>query len=178
MLTEIGSKQLQDIGFILRERYDPLLKQSSSNYSDSIYTRSTNMCRTILSLRSLLAGLLPDDHNLQHPEKVPKIVKRYRTLETLYPQADGACAALSERRKVLFGTDFLANSISDYYIFENKIKAIFGYEEKVNWLEVKEVLTCHLVHGLELPKGISEDDIDKATEITGYMWGALYNVSA
>jgi hypothetical protein len=161
-----------------RERYDDLL-QKSSNYSNSVYTRSTNMCRTILSLRSLLSGLLPDDPLLLYPQHVPKIIKRVRTLETLYPQADGVCLALSERRKILFNNnnDFLSNSILHYNIFENKIKTIFGYEEKVNWLEMKEVLTCHLVHGLKLPENITEEDIDKATQITGFMWGALYNVS-
>lgn len=148
MLTHAGSEQLINVGSVFRKRYEHLL---TSNFSDSIYTRSTNLCRTILSLRSLLKGFLPDDE--LHPSKVPKIVKRLRTLETLYPQADGACPALAERRKEILGKNYLSEAIHEYDNFENKIKGIFGYSTAVNWLEVKEVLTCHLLHGIKLPEG-------------------------
>lgn len=149
MLTHIGSEQLTEIGSVFRKRYEDLL---TSNFSNSIYARSTNLCRTILSLRSLLAGLLPEDQ--LYPSKVPKIVKRLRTTETLYPQADGACPALSIRRKEILGENYLSEGVHEYDIFENKIRGIFGYVSAVNWLEVKEVLTCHLVHGIKLPEGM------------------------
>lgn len=48
----------------------------------------------------------------------------------------------------------------------------------MNWLTVKEVFTCYDVHNIPLPMGITTADVAKASEITGCMWGALYNVRA
>jgi hypothetical protein len=46
--------------------------------------------------------------------------------------------------------------------------------ERINWLIVKEILTCHLTHGVEFPEGVSSEDVDKVSEIAGTLWGILY----
>ena len=189
MLTQIGVQQLQNLGASLRTRYFDLLIQHNEtkehpSFSSSIYCRSTNMCRTILSLRSFLTGFLQTDLTqgnkspTHHPRK-PVIVRRHKLTETLYPQADGPCHGISQRREHLFSDNFVQSKIlSDYESFEKKIKTILGFENQpVNWLVVKEVLTCHTVHGIPLPEGITDEDIDKATVIAATMWGRLYNVS-
>jgi len=182
MLTELGSQQLQHLGISMRARYFDLLMQHNGTNDDdddhslssSIYCRSTNMCRTILSLRSFLTGFLQSDTTTK-----PLIVRRHKLTETLYPQADGPCHKISQRREHLFSDNFIETKIlSDYEVFEKKIKRVLGFENHpVNWLVVKEVLTCHTVHGIKLPEEITDEDIDKATIIAATMWGRLYNVS-
>jgi hypothetical protein len=178
MLTDIGSQQLMSVGASLRTRYKNLL--NNTNYASSIYCRSTNMCRTLLSLRSILNGLLLDNPDFDVPtsfKSVPVIISRPKVFETLYPQADGLCMALNARSDYLFGNHFLSTNIPGYEDFEKKISHIIGYEgETVDWLVVREVLTCHLEHKIPLPPGIVESDIDKAAYISSYMWGALFNV--
>ena len=128
--------------------------------------------RTLQSLRSLLYGMLTLN-DLPHS---PLITTRRKTEETLYPQADGPCQALSNRREYLFGKDFLSRTVPEYDHFEAKTKSVLGHSESsvIPWLTVKEILTCHYSHNLPLPPGLTSDDIDKATYITGYMWGVLY----
>ena len=48
--------------------------------------------------------------------------------------------------------------------------------EKINWLNVKEILTCHEVHNISWVEGVTAEDVDKVTEITGWGWGVLYKV--
>lgn len=86
MLTELGSSQLATIGRNFHQRYYDLL--NISNPSRQIYSRSTNMCRTLLSLRSFLSGfLLSNSEFMTELSLLPKLVSRCKTEETLYPQA-------------------------------------------------------------------------------------------
>lgn len=184
MLTELGSLQLQNLGKSIRARYFDLLIQNNNetngSYSSSIYCRSTNMCRTILSLRSFLFGFLQvenTDIQTNYQTNQPIIIRRHKLAETMYPQADGPCYSVAKRREILFADNYLeSKTLSNYYSFEKKIKRILGFENSpVNWLVVKEVLTCHTVHGMPLPADITDEDIDKATVIAATMWGRLYN---
>lgn len=178
MLTELGSQQLQNLGKSMRTRYfDVLVQNKTDEFSSNIYCRSTNMCRTLLSLRSFLTGFLQTESS-ESTKTLPLVVRRHKHKETLYPQADGPCHSVSKRREVLLSDNFVSKSLSDYDSFEQKIKRILGFQRgPVNWLTVKEVLTCHTVHEIPLPADITDEDVDKATVIAATMWGRLYNVN-
>src|SRR5579872_3276163 len=59
-LTAIGLKQEYNLGSQLRNKYINQYHLLSNQYSkDTLYVRSTDMDRTILSAKSFLAGLYP-----------------------------------------------------------------------------------------------------------------------
>ena len=143
-LTEIGSQQLIEIGRQIRSRY--FSSFFSAHNDRKMFCRSTNMCRTIQSLRSLLAGLFDINNLTNNQHYSPSIIidTRPKVSETMVPQADGPCNALSHRRSLIFPPDLLEQKISGYHSIETKMKNLLGYD-KVNWLTVKEVLTCYSV---------------------------------
>ena len=51
---------------------------------------------------------------------------------------------------------------------------MLGYEDKVSWVTVKEILTCYEAHGIAFPPGVTESDADEVTKLAGWMWGVLY----
>ena len=196
-LTELGSWQLMTAGQQLRRRYTAAfqLDQQQHSLSDLIYCRSTNMCRTIQSLRSLLYGLFVTDaaddaEELQQQQQqqqqqgkptasLPAIAVRPIKEETLFPVFDGSCSAMIHRRSVIYPPTLMAERIADYAAFDQRMRTLLGFpthEEKINWLNVKEILTCHEVHNISWVQGVTAQDVDKVTEITGWSWGVLYKV--
>lgn len=72
-LTELGSSQLVAVGKELRRRYaGTLLPKNIEDAADYMYCRSTNICRTVQSLRSLLAGMYnnSDSYLLKKKNKI------------------------------------------------------------------------------------------------------------
>lgn len=156
-LTELGANQLINIGKELRRRYvGNLIPVDSAGASASLYCRSTNFCRTMQSLRSLLSGLLGiDGANYPHSstELLPTILSRLKTEETMFPGADGPCSAMNDRRAVIFANNLIETSIPGYLELEQKMRDVLGYQDRVSWLQIKEILTCYQAHGIAYPKG-------------------------
>lgn len=178
-LTEIGAQQLMSVGRELRRRYLGAhgfsfeLAEAPSN----IYARSTNMCRTLQSLRSLLAGLFAVDSTAPsalHSSTGLKISTRPKSQEVMFPTADGPCESMVERRNIIFPPNFMEQNLEGYSPLEAKVKAALGYSDKVGWLAVKEILTCSKVHGIPFPEGLTADDEKSISRLAGWMWGALY----
>ena len=179
-LTELGAQQLILAGQQLRKRYASAFELDThrSNARNLIECRSTFMCRTIQSLRSLLYGLFISNDEVPADFQPPLINVRPIDQETLFPQYDGGCPAMTNRRSIVNPPNLVAEGISNYASFDSRIRTLLGIpaEEKVNWLNVKEILTCHEVHNINLVKGITPEDVDKASEITGWTWGVMYKV--
>jgi len=104
-LTQVGSEQLTQVGAQLRKRYidsglllSPETKLDSA--ASSVYLRSTNICRTLQSLRSLLVGFFGTDEKIPH-DKLPVINTVPKRKEVLFPQGDGPCKPFSDRRQEL-----------------------------------------------------------------------------
>lgn len=157
MLTKRGVEQLARVGNKLRQRYGTFLSGGKSenihgaNISmniSSIFARSTNYCRTHMSLRSLLLGLLrhvefdPSDGSLIMPmtkmdhlkkettnSKVT-IISRSRDLETMFPRS---CPILTHHTRHLYQHDNLKSSISDYDEFKTIVESVFGIRESGYW---------------------------------------------
>ena len=205
-LTEVGFQQLKAVGKLLHQRYEKSLKLpvreevASEDWKSRLFLRSTNSCRTVQSLRSLLAGLTtgtstrtgngsgqnsngntPLIHTIEDASKLPMIQTRPKELETLFPQASGPCAAMNARKSVLFDDyDRIMNqSIPNYSILESRMKTLLGpsYENKVvPWIYIKEILTCHVVHGVSLPENMTIADEQDLTLINSFIWGRIFNV--
>lgn len=175
-LTQLGSEQLTAIGTHLRTRYvdSGILPDIKLDNAASIYCRSTNICRTLQSLRSLLIGLFAYDNNKIPRDKLPIINTVPKLKEVLFPQADGPCKPMQERRQELLAATPMS-TVPGYDQLEERMKKLLGYDEKVNWLTVKEILTCHAVHDIDHIKGVTPEDEEAVTKLTGWLWGLLYN---
>lgn len=112
-LTETGSQQLINLGSRLRYLYGNHRSENSAGWilavedhealSNSLYCRSTYLCRTIHSIRSLLVGLydidLHREEELTISEEIhPTIYTRIKAEESLYPQVDGPCPVILAQR--------------------------------------------------------------------------------
>jgi Histidine phosphatase superfamily (branch 2) len=163
-LTELGAHQLINIGRELRRRYvGSLLPSESFDASTLLYCRSTNFCRTIQSIRSLLSGLLKvdgDDYSRKSSQQLPVILSRAKNDETMFPGADGPCSAMTERRAEIFAENSMESSIPDYAELEQKMRDVLGYGDRVSWLPIKEILTCYEAHGIKFPEGVTSSFVE------------------
>jgi len=202
-LTDLGAQQLMTIGAELRRRYvGTLLPADAGDAASLLYCRSTNFCRTMQSLRALLAGLLNVGASAFPPApgaRLPTILSRPKAKETMFPTADGPCPRMTERRADVFPPTLYHAKLPFYPALEAHMKETLGYTDKVSWVTVKvracvsycqegtvpheltiadvqsqEILTCYEAHGIPFPPGVSDDDADRVTELAGWMWGVLY----
>jgi hypothetical protein len=205
-LTELGTQQLMQVGKNLRQRYHELFPPpaAAANSSEYVFCRSTNLCRTILSTRSLLAGLLfeseePPNLSLSSLKgvlsgqqstsvkvRLPLIYSKLKTEETMYPHADGPCWAMSERRRALikdlmYPNPLKATVLVPSYVtkLEARLRASLGLKglNWMTWLNLMEIMVCFQAHNLTLPEGISEEDVTNTVEFVTWKWGVLYQVS-
>ena len=141
MLTDVGAKQLRNIGTELRRRYvGTLLPANVEDASSWLYCRSTNFCRTMQSLRSLLSGLLDIESTtsvtttamgetaIMSNKRLPIIVSRPKHKETMFPSADGPCLKMNERRGEIFPPDLYHTSLPFFENLESRMKVrLFKY---------------------------------------------------
>lgn len=190
-LTERGVLQLIAVGRALRNRYldGParlrLLPDASLGAAAThVYARSTNMCRTLQSLRSLLAGFYAVDGGEEAGASTAsalgdatalRIHTRPKVREVMFPGADGPCEAMAARRNVVFPPDYMDNHWPGFGELEARVKTLLGYQDRVAWLTVKEILTCSKEHGLAFPPGITLEDEAHIGSLAGWMWGRVYS---
>lgn len=179
-LTHLGYQQLKSVGKTLQDRYKVPLKLPNviSAYQSRLLLRSTNSCRTVQSLRSLLCGFLGTDkeNNLPRPSpsSLPFIRAKPKAKETMFPGASGPSVAMASRRSIIHSQYALNEIIPDFNDFEIRMKNILGYDDKVQWLTIKEILTCHMVHDIPFPEGITIEDEQFSTMLNSRLWGLLY----
>lgn len=170
-LTQVGSLQLQQVGKELSYKYKKWLSQTDNN----IYCRTSNFCRTIQSLLSLLMGFYDTDNN----NTIKTIYARRRVDETIFPYADGPCHRMSVRRAHLIASGY--NNASKPFgmakELESKFKRVLGFRDRItwwNWLNIMEVLICYEKHTVRLPDGITSDDVVLVKQYVEWMWSNLY----
>jgi len=198
-LTELGSQQLQAIGRLLRSRYGgngdssssgSIISGDATKAADEVYLRSTNMCRTLQSLRSLVAGLyqlspeeadagaagseLFEAQQLMQASAL-QVDTRPRRAETMFAHPN--CQALRDRREQILPASKIHTSFENYEELHSRIKGQLRLtmpEDQVVWVMLKEVLTCYKVHGHPLPLDFTYEDEKVATDISGWLWGTLF----
>jgi hypothetical protein len=154
-LTELGSNQLVAVGKELRFRYiGTLLPENNSDLSSIMYCRSTNFCRTVQSLRSLLSGLIrANTNNYDDQMSLPTILYKTKDKETMFPAADGPCRAMTDRKTEIFANNLMEKSVENYLELDGRMKTLLGYTDRVSWMTIKEILTCYESHGIPFPEG-------------------------
>ena len=195
-LTEVGASQLYAVGRELRSRYvGTFLPGSVEEASSVMFCRSTNICRTVQSLRSLLAGMysenetslhlpkrFPGDKNVpkKRDRKLPFIYTRHKASETMFPHADGPCQHMSERRIKLYHQHVNSTALLRWGTLEKRMIDFIGSTHRrigwLTWLNILDVFTCFQAHGIEFPKGISSRDLEDITELVAWTWDVLYAV--
>jgi lysophosphatidic acid phosphatase type 6 len=187
MLSDMGVTQLIQVGEHLRERYvdSGYMSGEQSAGKDELYIRSTNMCRTLQSLRGLVAGLYSisgekGHREVLHDSEALKVDTRPKAQETMFPNGGGPCSFLAQRRAEILTPESYHDSTRDYSGLESKMREVLGTsdEDSVNWITLKEVTTCHRVHGRKYITDITEEEEDRVSDIAGWMWGQLYNDDA
>lgn len=193
-LTELGAQQLIRLGEKMRHRYGGnVLPLNIEEAEKHVYCRSTFICRTVHSIRSFLVGLYNIDAAESEPTTpsssndeakftltarkyhFPTIHTRPKLEETLYPQVDGRCSVILDRRVKIEPLRHL----SFYDELSTKMRRIFGYTEtNLPWINMQEVLTCHSTYNLlhHFPE-VDVNDIDQISDILAGIWGILYRVS-
>ena len=85
----------------------------------------------------------------------------------------GACSGIVQRRAEILTPEHYLESTTDYLGLERKMRQVLGLAsgDSVNWLTIKEILTCHRVHGREYIPAISEAEEERISEVAGWMWG-------
>jgi lysophosphatidic acid phosphatase type 6 len=184
-LTELGAKQLMNLGAQLRKRYalprrtdtkeEPLISPHYDDAANHIYLRSTNTCRTLQSLKCLVAGLydmrIPTDADMQI-EPLLSVSTRPKSVETLHAQPTAEFLA---RKALLLNQKFFHEAFPGWYSeFELRMRDVLGYKDEVNWLVIKEVLTCHKVHDYPFTPGLTLNDEVDATRLCAWIWGRMY----
>ena len=182
-LTQVGFQQMSAVGKELRSRYvGTLLTGDIRRDSGAIYCRSTNMCRTSQSLRSLLVGLFeinPGEHNAvispEHLQGLPKINTLHFEQENMFPQGG---RAMVHRKSIIFPPELPLRCVPNYAMTETRMRRLLGIPspKPINWLTVMEVLHCHRTHGIKHIEGLTAEDLRKATEIAAWHEGVLYKV--
>jgi len=174
MLTEVGAHQLITLGKILRNNYvgtflsSPLLKTELS-------LRSTNYCRTKLSLRGLLVGLydLSPGDTLEDPSDMEA---RPREKETLYAHSDRKpCPSLTNRRNEIFANNYIAKNFPNFIEFESRIASLIGYSGDIDWLAAREVLICRYSHQMPMPESVTLEDIQTLDKFAGWVMKYQYD---
>jgi len=180
-LTELGYTQMREVGKALRSRYCPeLLSSSMKAGAPSLYCRSTSMCRTGQSLRSLLSGLFDVNPREEQNEIIqfsdiqdaPSIVIRPFEEENMYPHGGGD--ALRQRQNTIAPHQQAEKQFPHYRDLEKRVMQMFGLSRKVDWHTITEVLHCQHVHEIDHVEGISQSDRDRFSEIAAWQWGAIY----
>jgi hypothetical protein len=172
-LTELGALQLLAVGHELRRRYvGSFLPSKVEDAADLMYCRSTNICRTVQSLRSLLAGMYnktadsfqsstdtkiksnpletKTNRKLGKLNKLPYISTRQKSRETLFPHAgDGPCSHMTERRVKLYHHHLNSTAIQRWGTLEKRMINLIGSTHKrigwLTWLNILDVFTAFQV---------------------------------
>ncbi len=144
-----------------------------------MYCRSTNMCRTIQSLRSLLVGLF--DHSGEScqnlPSSLPVILTRKTGTENMYPQADGReCPPLSALKAAANLPALVRARMPGHEAFEQRMRGLLGCADRVPWMHATDVLTCHQAHGISRVAGLTAADVQRVTRISSWIWGRWFSV--
>ena len=64
-------------------------------------------------------------------------------------------------RKHIFEKHSLPHGFTDFKNVNDKLKKCLGYPDRVNYHVIRENLVCNVSHGLALPVGLDEKDIEQ-----------------
>ena len=185
-LTPIGMEQEYQLGKRLREVYITQNQLLPEQYSiKTMYVRSTEYDRTVMSAQSLLLGLYPLGHGPKNPgSQTYALPHGYQPIPIFIPhQEDSLLRPFND--KVLFG------KLLQKYFFSTPAWIEKGSELKqsmAKWfaatgvpltnpmqlIELADAISIYQRYHVPLPPDLGRDDIKAMMEIVHGQWTALY----
>jgi hypothetical protein len=173
-LTARGVTELQSVGVALRRRLVNLYEFLSPHLrSEQLYLRATNFRRAQHSLQNMLLGLYPLE--TRRAGELPVMLVRDRKHETMFPNAGGMCFRHDEIIRELEESNYRGAVFDGADELERDVRRLLGQTTgRIKWQQVREVLTCHVVHGQPLPEGVNFSLVDKITDYSAWIWGRWF----
>ncbi|CAH1789699.1 unnamed protein product [Owenia fusiformis] len=151
-LTQLGQSQMVDLGRSIGKKYLKSLDlnpEYSASSEQDIFIRSTNINRTILSAKCVVAGMF-GCNNVKDPLKI--LVSK-RATEILYPNQHHCHLLKAVWTAGWVDFDKLAGFKDDRL----SVQSALGFTDdiNVNICDCRDVLVARQAHGLALPKQLA-----------------------
>ena len=114
------------------------------------------------SLRSVLIGIYDIKSTVEtEMHSFPKIRSYPSHHDPMIDSVTKDVEAKNAHRKHLFEKHSLPHGFVDFKSVNGKLKRCLGYPDRVNYHVIRENLVCNISHGLALPVGLDEKDIEQ-----------------
>jgi acid phosphatase len=185
-LTALGMQQEYKLGLKLRQRYMVDHQLLNSNYQpNSIYARSTDYDRTIMSAQSLLFGLYPLGTGPSSPESTqPALPSGFQPvpIHTIAASQDGALLIDISSKKI---ADMINRYV--YTSAEWKAKSAELETQYQRWgqltgvhvasmydvLSLSDTVRAYVNHDVALPDGLSSEEAKKIIAAGDWIYASL-----
>ncbi|XP_064645493.1 lysophosphatidic acid phosphatase type 6-like [Lineus longissimus] len=154
-LTDLGHRQLHQLGLEIRRRYMEERKLVPEIYQkESIHARSTNLMRTIESTKCVLAGLFGRE-SLEENEVVPDIMVAKDSDEFLYIPNINACQVINEMVK---GNVFKLPSLKGERALREEVMKRLGLDTAHHHIlrGLMDEFNCRKAHGFPMPDTVKD----------------------
>ena len=180
-LTPLGMRQEYELGKKFRERYVNQYHLLPSKYEyNSIYARSTDVDRTLMSAESFLLGLYPLGTGPMLKKDTPALPEAFQPIpvhtapknkDTLLNSTYIHKKQIKEMSKqYVFTTDEWKAETAQYSKNFDRWSKIFGKKIKTlaDLKPMGSTLHVRLVHNVPLPKGLTKKEAEKIVEISDW----------
>lgn len=181
-LTALGMQQIHQLGLKLNQRYRMDSQLLSINYqANTIYIRSTDYDRTIMSAESLLMGLYPLGTGPALPDSTPALPSNFQPIpiHTIPAAQDSAflidmnSSEISDllNKYVYTRADWKAKSseLESHYTRWSQLTGV-NIGTMFDVLSLGDTLHAYVVHDIPLPNGLTKEEanyIDMPVNIPG-----------
>eukprot|EP00293_Proteomonas_sulcata_P001001 CAMPEP_0184328574 /NCGR_PEP_ID=MMETSP1049-20130417/143694_1 /TAXON_ID=77928 /ORGANISM="Proteomonas sulcata, Strain CCMP704" /LENGTH=331 /DNA_ID=CAMNT_0026650893 /DNA_START=1233 /DNA_END=2229 /DNA_ORIENTATION=+ len=125
------------------------------------------------TVNQVLLGLYPPENRAESSQI--KIESMKKEEDTLTGPSVERCPRLGKLREML--DDRI--SVPDRYksLIDSLTPKIAPQGQNFSWVHVSEIGVCHRAHGLELPWGLTDTELDLVTEYNSWRWNRRHRVS-
>ena len=187
-LTKRGAAQMRRVGAELRERYvgdlNFLPVDLPADHSEEkffIYVRSTRYPRTVQSVQNLLLGLYPEDTRLEQSGAagVITIESQEKALDYMTGLSDKRCPRV---KSLLSQIDTTVKPEESHVRLLNELAVRINHTDSQQdkmvidiWIHLADVCHCHRSHGMDVPFGLTPNEIDSLMDYNTWMWSTRMN---
>ena len=185
-LTALGMQQAYQLGLIFNQRYKVDNQLLPMNYqANTIYIRSTDYDRTLMSAQSVLMGLYPLGTGPALPDTTPALPSNFQPIpiHTIPAAQDGAflidlsSSEISDllNNYVYTRADWKAKS-AELEVHYNRWSQLTGLniETMFDVLILGDILHTYVVHDIPLPVGLTQDEAIKIIEAGDWIFATLF----
>lgn len=185
-LTALGMQQEYQLGLKLNQRYTVDNQLLASNYqANTIYIRSTDYDRTIMSAQAVLMGLYPLGTGPSLPDSTPALPYNFQLIpiHTIPAAQDSAlliniyASEISDllHTYVYSRADWKAKSaeLSPHYNRWGQLTGV-TIEDMFDVISVGDTLHTYVTHDRPLPSGLSKEDAIKIIEAADWIHATLF----